>query len=50
MLEYTSLQQISHDIDDARVYGGIHFRFDQDAGVRLGRTVATFVVKHNLRR
>ena len=49
-LNYTKLQEISHDIDDARVYGGIHFRFDQDAGVRLGRTVATFVVKHNLRR
>ena len=48
--EYTSLQEISEDIDDARVYGGIHFRFDQDAGVRLGRTVARFVVKHNLQR
>jgi len=47
-LPYTSLQQISHDIDDARVYGGIHFRFDQDAGVKLGRTVATYVVQHNL--
>lgn len=47
-MHYTSLDQISHDIDDARVYGGIHFRFDQDAGVRLGRTLATYVVKHNL--
>ena len=46
--EYTSLNQISHDVDDARVYGGIHFRFDQDAGVRLGRSVARFVVKYNL--
>ncbi len=24
--------QIMEDINDARVYGGIHFRFDQDAG------------------
>ena len=47
-LQYTALQQISNDVDDARVYGGIHFRFDQDAGVRLGRTVATYAVKHNL--
>jgi hypothetical protein len=49
-LNYTSLRQISNDIDDARVYGGIHFRFDQEAGLRLGREVARFVVKHNLRR
>jgi hypothetical protein len=30
------------------VYGGIHFRFDQDAGNALGRAVATYVVKNNL--
>lgn len=28
------------DISDARVYGGIHFRFDQDAGQRRGEAVA----------
>jgi PAP2 superfamily len=46
---YTSLKQIVDDIDDARIYGGIHFRFDQDAGARLGREVATAVYKNNLR-
>jgi hypothetical protein len=45
---YTTLKQITDDIDDARVYGGIHFRFDQDAGGRLGREIATYVYKHNL--
>ena len=48
-LNYTTLKQITDDIDDARVYGGIHFRFDQEAGGRLGHDVATFVYKHNLR-
>ena len=48
-LDYTTFDQITDDIDDARVYGGIHFRFDQDAGGRLGRDIATFVYKHNLR-
>jgi hypothetical protein len=38
------------DIDDARVYGGIHFRHDQDAGNRLGRAVATYIHKSLLRR
>ena len=47
---YTTFSQIVDDIDDARVYGGIHFRFDQDAGGDLGRGVATYILKHNLRR
>jgi len=47
---YTRFDQITGDISDARVYGGIHFRFDQDAGADLGRDVATYVYKHNLRR
>ena len=46
---YTSFNQITDDISDARVYGGIHFRFDQDAGADLGRDIATYVYKHNLR-
>src|SRR5262249_39566677 len=40
ILQYTSFNQITGDVDDARVYGGIHFRFDQMAGGRLGRGVA----------
>jgi hypothetical protein len=42
---YSSLEQIADDVDDARVLGGIHFRFDQVAGNRLGRAVATFIYK-----
>jgi hypothetical protein len=49
VLLYTSFEQIDDDVDDARVYGGIHFRTDQDAGARLGRAVGTAVYKHNLR-
>jgi hypothetical protein len=48
--QYTNFHQITDDISDARVYGGIHFRFDQDAGADLGRDIATYVYKHNLRR
>jgi len=49
-LEYGSLNEIVNDVDDARVYGGIHFRFDQEAGARLGREIATYIYKNNLRR
>jgi hypothetical protein len=48
-LKYTSLTQITDDISDARVYGGIHFRTDQDAGAVLGRKVGQYIFLHNLR-
>jgi hypothetical protein len=47
-LDYTSFAELSEDIDDARVYGGIHFRFDQKAGARQGRQVGKYVYKHHL--
>jgi len=49
VLQYTSFKQITDDISDARVYGGIHFRTDQIAGADLGRAVGTAVYKNNLR-
>ena len=49
VLQYTSFKQITDDISDARVYGGIHFRTDQVAGARLGRAVGNAVYKNNLR-
>jgi hypothetical protein len=49
-LHYTTFKQITDDIDDARVYGGIHFRFEQEAGGRMGREIATYITKHDLQR
>lgn len=46
---YTQLKEIRDDVADARVYGGIHWRYDQVAGDVLGRAIATEVVKNNLR-
>jgi len=46
---YTQLKQIADDVDDARVYAGIHWRFDQTAGNVLGRAVATEIYKTALR-
>jgi hypothetical protein len=48
VLEYTKLGDITSDIDDARVYGGIHFRFDQEAGAEQGRLVGAYVYRHGL--
>ena len=46
---YTQLKQIADDVDDARVYGGIHYRFDQEGGNVLGRAIATEIYKNYLR-
>jgi hypothetical protein len=48
VLRYTRLKDITSDIDDARVYGGIHFRFDQEAGAEQGRLVGAYVYRHGL--
>ena len=46
---YTTFDQITSDISDARIYGGIHFRFDQEAGADLGRDIGAYEYRHNLR-
>lgn len=48
-LNYTAWDEITADIDDARVYGGIHFRFDQDAGAHQGRHVGKYLLRNYLR-
>jgi hypothetical protein len=50
VLHYTNLHQIVQDVSDARVYGGIHFRFDQDAAEKLGSEVARHNLQHVLQR
>ena len=50
VLQYKTFKQITDDISDARVYGGIHFRTDQVAGERLGKAIGKAEYKNNLRR
>src|SRR5579863_10240627 len=50
ILQYETFEQITRDINDARVYGGIHFRFDQETGSEQGRQVGAYVHQHILRR
>lgn len=49
VLDYASFEAITDDIDNARVHGGIHFRFDQRAGSRQGRRIGQWIVAHHLR-
>ena len=47
-LKYSKLQEITSDINDGRVCGGIHFRFDQEAGAEQGRRLGAYVFKNKL--
>ena len=49
VLHYTRFKDIARDIDDARIYGGIHYRFDQEEGGRLGRRVGSYLYRNHLR-
>jgi hypothetical protein len=49
VLHYTSFKQITDDIDDGRIYGGVHYRFDQEAGALQGKRVGMYVLRHALR-
>ena len=49
-LNYHTLREITEDIADARIYGGIHYRFDQEEGAEQGREVGDYVYRHDLRR
>ena len=49
-LKYTRLRHVTDDIADARVFGGIHFRFEQEEAEVMGERVARHVVKQQLRR
>ncbi len=45
---FSSLSQAAQDAADSRLWGGIHFRFDNDAGLALGRQVGTHVLRRGI--
>jgi len=47
-LNYTAWDEVTDDIYDARVYGGIHFRFDQEGGAHQGRRVGKYILRNYL--
>jgi hypothetical protein len=42
---YRRLSQISEEVENARVWGGIHFRSAVRDGTELGRTIGAIVVR-----
>ena len=40
----TQLDEMANDAAMSRLYGGIHFKSDDDDGLQLGRTVGDLVI------
>ncbi len=49
-LNYSDLRDMTDDVADARVYGGIHFRYDQVAGEKQGEGVGRYIYNHSLKK
>ena len=47
---FGSFSAALEEVKNARVFGGIHFRTDCNAGQALGNAVGKYIVKHSLRR
>jgi hypothetical protein len=47
---YSSFSQVIDEISEARIYGGLHYRFSVRDGVTIGEKVAQYAWKHFFRR
>ena len=47
---YQSVNQIINEIGNARIWGGMHFRFSVNEGVRVGQHVASWAFQHYFQR
>lgn len=47
---YDNLRTLKQEIFDARVWGGLHWRFSIDAGSEIGARVARHVTRHHFQR
>jgi hypothetical protein len=47
--QYARFSDVAEEVEDARVWAGIHFRFSTDDGATIGRRVARLVTRHHFR-
>ena len=46
---YAGFAEVAEEQARSRIYGGIHFQFDSEAGQSIGTRVADFVFEHSMR-
>ena len=49
MHSFDSFDEVVSEVDNARIYGGMHFHHSVKEGNRLGRMVTEFILKHHFR-
>jgi hypothetical protein len=49
MHSFDSFEEVVTEVDNARIYGGMHFHHSVKEGNRLGRMVTESVLKHHFR-
>jgi hypothetical protein len=49
MRTYASFTQIEEEMEDARVWGGIHFRSTDEESTELGRKIGAYAVASHMR-
>jgi membrane-associated phospholipid phosphatase len=47
--EKTGLDALAEEAGRSRILGGIHYSFDNSAGLRLGRTIAAWGLEHDVK-
>jgi hypothetical protein len=45
--QYARFSEVAEEVQDARVWAGLHFRFSADDGAAIGRQVARLVARHH---
>jgi hypothetical protein len=50
MRSYSSFSQIEKEMEDARVWAGIHFRSTDEDSTELGRKIGSHAVASHMRR
>jgi len=46
---FASFEDVVTEVDNARIYGGMHYRHSVKEGNRLGRKVAEVILRHHFR-
>ena len=46
---YATLDELLEELGNARIWGGLHYRFSTDAGLRISDRVVNLNLRHNFR-
>ena len=46
---YANVKQLADEVQNVRIWGGIHFRNSLDVGYQMGRKIAVFLVENSIK-